>query len=623
MSADGLPEPMFQQECPLVGDAFLSMIPVLSRYNSIDGARSMISKIQRGGYFIMKYRLYRFLTVAVLILALITSIAGCGSQQPSVSQTGGNQPAASDNAQASSTAAAEKPDPFGKYNEVVTLTTGLKTMDKFSKLPQGDNAENNEYTRYVKEKFNIQIKGSWEALTGEAYDQKVKLTLASADISDYIQVFGSYPVFKAYVDSGLIMDIKSVYEDYASPAIKSVYDSTKGEALKMVTFDGKQYAMPGINKGADCINLLWVRQDWLDKLSLKTPSTLDDIIETAKAFIERDPDGNGKKDTFGLTGMPALYSYANSFFLFDTVFSFYKSYPLHWFKDGSGKVYYGSIANETKTALVKLQGMYKAGVIDKEFALRKDQNDLVNGGKCGMFFGPWWMAYNFADSVKNDPKANWKAVLAPLSDDGKLYSHMQGVSKDFIVISNKCKNPEAVLKILNLQQMLDSNTDPKAGTFYDGNPDFLVSRDLIGTSILLTPWDDLESQYRVYKDLVDGKVDINSDSLSPKQKKTGQILLNEIKAPLQDLTNWTVWNAYMVGGAAVADPKVQQVFGVYYGQTKTMESKWASLLKLENESFLKIIMGDDISNFDAFVQQWKELGGDAITGEVQQEVDRQ
>jgi putative aldouronate transport system substrate-binding protein len=44
-----------------------------------------------------------------------------------------------------------------------------------------------------------------------------------------------------------------------------------------------------------------VRQDWLDKLDLETPKTLDDFYNVLKAFKERDPDGNGKDDTYGLS----------------------------------------------------------------------------------------------------------------------------------------------------------------------------------------------------------------------------------------------------------------------------------------------------------------------------------
>src|SRR5690606_23046600 len=44
-----------------------------------------------------------------------------------------------------------------------------------------------------------------------------------------------------------------------------------------------------------------VRKDWLDKLQLPVPITLDDYYNVLKAFKEQDPDENGVDDTYGLT----------------------------------------------------------------------------------------------------------------------------------------------------------------------------------------------------------------------------------------------------------------------------------------------------------------------------------
>lgn len=48
--------------------------------------------------------------------------------------------------------------------------------------------------------------------------------------------------------------------------------------------------------------MFW-RKDWLDKLGLEVPKTLDDYEKVLTAFVEEDPDGNGKKDTAGLASV--------------------------------------------------------------------------------------------------------------------------------------------------------------------------------------------------------------------------------------------------------------------------------------------------------------------------------
>ena len=50
-------------------------------------------------------------------------------------------------------------------------------------------------------------------------------------------------------------------------------------------------------------------------------------------------------------------------------------------------------------------------------------------------------------------------------------------------------------------------------------------------------------------------------------------------------------------------------------------AKWANMKKIEEETFAKIIMGKaDISEFDTFVENWKNQGGDQILKEINEEL---
>ncbi len=62
---------------------------------------------------------------------------------------------------------------------------------------------------------------------------------------------------------------------------------------------------------------------------------------------------------------------------------------------------------------------------------------------------------------------------------------------------------------------------------------------------------------------------------------------------------------------------MMKVRSLYYGTTPTMDMKWYALQKLENDTYLQIIVGDKpVDAFDDFLLKWKELGGDSITEEV-------
>lgn len=71
----------------------------------------------------------------------------------------------------------------------------------------------------------------------------------------------------------------------------------------------------------------------------------------------------------------------------------------------------------------------------------------------------------------------------------------------------------------------------------------------------------------------------------------------------------------------ILNDKYIPVYNAYSGQTETMQAKWANLKKMEEETFAKIIIGKaDISEFDTFVENWKNQGGDQILKEINEEL---
>jgi multiple sugar transport system substrate-binding protein len=59
--------------------------------------------------------------------------------------------------------------------------------------------------------------------------------------------------------------------------------------------DGRVFAVPTSAQA----HVLFIRKDWRTRLGLPVPQTWDEMAALAKAFTERDPDGNGRADTYG------------------------------------------------------------------------------------------------------------------------------------------------------------------------------------------------------------------------------------------------------------------------------------------------------------------------------------
>ena len=242
--------------------------------------------------------------------------------------------------------------------------------------------------------------------------------------------------------------------------------------MDAVTFDGKIMAIPALTVPDDGYQLMWIRKDWLDKLGLPIPTTIDEIEATAKAFIEENPGGNPEGTTIGILGPQnggVLYADflrpTNGNFAFDPVFSAYNAYPGFWVEDADGNIAYGATLPETKAALAKLAEWYQLGLIDPEMAVRKDSSAAIAGGTAGIYFGEWWNGYwPLPDAITNDPEANWQAYAVPLDKDGMWTPHQGTPATSFVVVRKGYEHPEAAMKIVNLFVRDESSFDLTKGS---------------------------------------------------------------------------------------------------------------------------------------------------------------
>lgn len=551
-----------------------------------------------------------------LLLACFLVLGAC-------SNATNNTPAAPEKSAESS----EPADPFGRYEEPVQISISIEIDPTDNELPPGDTPLDNQYTRQIKEALNVDVDHQFAA-SGQNLRQRISLAIASNDLPDAMVV--NAVELRQLVEAGQIADLTEVYEQYASPEIKTIIENTNGAALEAVTFDGKIMALPGVQANADGIHLLWIRQDWLDKLNLEPPTTMAELEAVARAFVEDDPDGNGQRDTIGITGPESggkLYANflesKNNLYGFDAIFSAHDSFPGYWLEGEDGSPVYGSILPETREALASLRDLYSKGLIDPEMGVRNKADEPIIAGKSGMFFAPWWMAYGpLTNAVKNDPEANWQAYALPLNQNGEFRPHAATPSTEFVVVRKDYEHPEVPMKLLNnlFKNEQENTFDPSKG-----GPGYYPLR------VVYAPSDEIEFTVKALRDVLAGNktaedfADDKAYKLLPSDIASIKTIKNEPYDSMDLSTwnpeaNWGAWTrAYsmMVGGRPLVDTEFEEVPSLLYEQTPLMESRWVNLRKLEDETFLRIIMGAaPLETFDSFVENWKRQGGDQITQEV-------
>ncbi|MBO9607639.1 MAG: hypothetical protein J7639_16890 [Paenibacillaceae bacterium] len=551
-------------------------------------------------------------TLPVTLAVVLTAGTACSGKHETAAKP---TPAAS-SAQSSASPKATAKDPFGKFEQPVTLSVGYYNPDEY-KWPDGA-INDNEYTKLYEDKLNVKFKHAFE-VPHAGYEQKVNLMVSSNDIPDVLVVTESQ--FKLLAESDMLEDLSKVFDDYASPTLKKLYADFGPEFMRKVSPGGKLLGLPSTAPARNNDGVVWIRRDWLKNVGIELPDTIKmaDLEKVAKAFVENDPDQNGKKDTYGIQSTSNFVTASMGYNTLDLLFTAGKSFPKIWTKDAGGNIVYGSLTKETKAALGAIRDLYAKGLIDKEFGTIKPEqfNKDIYAGKAGITTGQSWSSIAFPDSVKNDPKADWNAYML-VADDGNYYSRQSNPIEKIVVVKKGVKNPEALIKVVNLMAEMD-NRKPNSPTVYTTTT---------GTTWTVRP---IQVQIREKNTFSDRIKNLQAtaagsfkrEDLPPNDVKIFDDYKKGYEALKADPAAWAFVIYMFNGGKVVLSPLTKEVYSEYYGITKSMETKWANLTKLENEAFLRIIVGDKpLDYFDTFVDDWKKQGGDDITKEVAAEIKR-
>lgn len=561
--------------------------------------------------------------LAGLLVVVMTGLSACSGGNGNVNNanTAGNNAANSAaNSGANSDANVEVSiDPMGKFEEPVEVQIG-RAIDPNYKYEGEDTAEDNLYTRWLKDSYNIVVKHTWEAAIAD-YDQKVSLAIGSNDLPDAMLVNESQ--VRQMVKAGQLADLTEVYDQYGTDRLKQIYDSNPG-LLDNVTFDGKLYALPETTLPS--APMTWIRQDWLDELGLQAPETLEDLEKVAQAFVDNKMGG---ENTIGIVGTGqggSLYSTflasSDHFMNFSPLFFANNAYPGIWVEDADGNAVYGSTTQETKEALAMMKEWYEEGILDPEIGLRKSSQEVISSGQAGIFFGPWWSPYNLMDSIKNDPEANWKPFIAPVNDAG-VYNSNQATGSTFIVVKKQFKHPEAIIKMLNI------HVNEKDASYEAAVGKEMTSQE-IPLFLIMGLGDQLEYAVKTTQKVVNGDMAIDEVDKA-NYGFTYELASNVKEVKLEPFDNYDIphWNqdhdffthlyAHLNGGSTFVNADINYVRSIATAQTETMQSRWTNLKKLEDETFMRIVLGSaPLDEFDTFVEKWKDQGGDKITEEVRE-----
>lgn len=461
-----------------------------------------------------------------------------------------------------------------------TQPTAIEIMSTLAGVaPKETSDVQEELEKLTNTKLNI----TWVPET--AYKEKLNATMASGTLPQvmFTNETKSANIINA-ARSGAFWEVGPYLKDF--PNLNKQMDP---EVLKGTAIDGKFYMLPRHRDAAR--HVITIRKDWLTKLGLSMPKTLDDLYKVSKAFTENDPDGNGKKDTVGLVedGLNALVR----------SIAVYHGAPMN-FGMQNGQVVPNFLTPEYLDGLKFYRKLYAEKLMNADFAIINTQQrrDMMAQGKAGIMIAVESDAPNIQkEAVKLNPKAELDLIQGVTGPQGLRVSATSGYNGAIVFSKSSIKTEAELRKIL---------------AFYDkiSTPDFLT---LLGKGMK-------DVDYKI----VDGFV----EPVNPRaedRKADANFLNFGVANPSNELPIKSTDPLVVKGRALVAENAKIAIYDITTPlDSKTKVEKGPELDKISRDAQIKFIMGEiDEQGYNKSLEQWRKAGGDQIMKEFSEDYKKQ
>ena len=447
----------------------------------------------------------------------------------------------------------------------------------------------------------------FEVYPSDSYETIVSTRLgAGVDLPDIIDLSCSNSEAYQYGVDGLLIPLNDLLDQYGENFKKTLEEKPALAGL-MTGPDGTIYFLSSTRDEEMASGPFgWViRKDWLDKLGLEEPVTLDDWYNVLKAFKEKDPNGNGIADEVPMTNYHGL-SYMMEW---SGVWGLHLLQSGGFYPDAEGKVQYEFIDDRALEMVKWLNKLYTEGLYDMEtFTNTRSQfTARMSGDISGAAIGWQETTSTWNGALKSSGVENAHWVLAPIPTlEG--YDHLTetaGLANSLVGITKNCKNPEAAIKWLDY---------------------VMYSRD---SARLMT----LGIEGQTYN-VVDGKevmtdfITHNPDGLGPVEalRSLGGWQYFPFRLYSEYVTLLKMSDPEHVERAKAYIPFIVPKFEVGIATEDEMDTISRKLIDIntyQEEMYTKFILGEEpLDNWGKFVDQIKGMGIDEVLTVYQAQYDR-
>jgi len=423
---------------------------------------------------------------------------------------------------------------------------------------------------------------TYQFFPADTYEEKLNTSFATGSLPQvtYMKNQATFILMKDAIRDGQFWEIGPYLSEFPnlSKLKEAILNNTKVDGKLYSLYVGRPLARQG----------MIYRKDWADKLGLKAPETVDDLLEMAKQFTEKDPDGNNKKDTIGLTDRNDLVYGA-----FKTIASWFAT-PNNW-GEKDGKLLPEFMFQEYIDTMDYMKKLRDGGYMNQDFAAtsKTDQTNLFTSGKAGIYIGSMQDVNALEkDLLKNVPDAVVDTHALVKGPSGQATSWaIPGYNNVVLFPKSAIKDEAELKKILAFFDKI-MTTEVSTTMFWgiqgkhyevvDGKAKELDDKELI------------EREVKGYKDSVIGEPETNGQ-LEPYHTLASRIHAEEFIVENEKI--------------AIADPTAAL-------DSATYAEQGLQLQEIIKDATYKYIYGNiDAAGFQAMVDDWSNRGGNKIIEE--------